>query len=316
MSGSPLLIAVVLTLAWFAAANLVCSIASAIGATFVSDRVAADPRRARRLLRLRLLPAAAASMVSVVLFLPAHLWLEPPNTAERLGIVPLVFATVGLLLFLWSGWRIAPMVWASRRFVVVPWPAAEAIQWVEVPMLRGIALAGVFRPRVVVGSVARRALTPDELDVAIAHEIAHRRAGDNLTRALIRCAPDMFGLTASARRIEGLWNAEAECLADARATRGNPRRGACLASALIKVARLARDTGEPGCAPAWSMFHQPRLLETRVRLLVGNHHVQVSVGGSLPSLALAVALAIGLAWTAGVPHSLHWMTELVISLVF
>ena len=92
MSAGALVIGVVLVLAWFATANLALSIASTIAAGLVSDRVTADARRARRLLVLRLLPAAGALIVSLLLFLPAHLWLEPPNPGERLGILPLTGA--------------------------------------------------------------------------------------------------------------------------------------------------------------------------------------------------------------------------------
>jgi beta-lactamase regulating signal transducer with metallopeptidase domain len=285
----------------------------------MSDRVTADARRAKRLLVLRLLPAAGALIVSLLLFLPAHLWLEPPNPGERLGMLPLTGAAIGLLLFIRSAWRVAAVVWSSSRLAALPSlqrRSGDHTQWIEMPVLRGIVLAGVFRPRVLVGAAARGALTDDELEVAVAHEVAHQRAGDNLSRALIRCAPDMFGLTPSGVRIERLWEAEAECLADARAAAGRPVRAASLASALVKVARLARDCSEPGFSQAWSTFHQPRLLETRIRLLVAEQRTPAATGRVLTWLTVAVVSAIGLAWSTGLPHELHQLTEMVISSAF
>ena len=89
---------------------------------------------------------------------------------------------------------------------------------------------------------------------------------DNLTRVALQGVPDFFGFSSSARRIERLWDAQAECLADARAVDGSPDRATHLASALVKVARL--EAPRVPSIVAWSTFHQAALLETRVRLLI------------------------------------------------
>ena len=306
--------ALVLAVAWYTATNLLLSVAASLAAARVSDDVSASARRARGLLALRLMPAAGAVVVSALIFLPAHLWLEPENASERLGIVPLMWAAVGVLLVVRSAWRVAQVVRASARLARVPFlEAADSAGagWVEMPLLDGIVLAGVIRPRVLVGAAARRVLSSAELDVAIAHEIAHRRAGDNLARALMQCVPDLFAMMPAGARVKRLWEAEAECLADARAAAGEPLRSASLASALVKVARLAGRAGEPACQPAWSTFHQARLLETRVRLLVADRALPADSSRALVWLGLIVVAAIGGAWTTGVPHALHGITEMV-----
>jgi beta-lactamase regulating signal transducer with metallopeptidase domain len=179
----------------------------------------------------------------------------------------------------------------------------------EIPLLPGIALAGVIRPRVLIGSSARDVLTAPELDVAVAHEIAHWHAGDNVARVLMACIPDVFSLTSSARRVERLWEGEAECLADARAVAGSPERATRLASALVKVARLVARPGDVAWSPGWSSFHHAALLETRVRLLIRRPPVPERVGGVALKAAAALAALVAAAWLGGVPYALHTVTE-------
>jgi beta-lactamase regulating signal transducer with metallopeptidase domain len=177
------------------------------------------------------------------------------------------------------------------------------------PLLKGIALAGVLRPRVVVGTEARAVLTGAELEVAIEHERAHLRARDNRTRALIWCTPDFLGFTSVGRRLERLWDAQAECLADARAVNGDRERASSLASALVKVARLRAPRA--ACA-TWSLFHQPALLETRVRLLVDRHPAEVATDRAAGRVVLLAAAAVAIAWLLEFPPALHHLTELAI----
>jgi Zn-dependent protease with chaperone function len=177
----------------------------------------------------------------------------------------------------------------------------------DVPLLRGIALAGIVRPRILIGSQARRLLSGDELEVALAHELAHKRTGDNFTRVLMHCAPDFLAATRTARRLETLWAGEAECLADAAAAGGNPARAAQLASALVKIGRLA--SAGQRWSPEWSGLHNPALLELRVRRLVAGTPVQPG-SSCWFRLAAAIGAAVVLgAWSLGLPAELHWLTE-------
>lgn len=314
-----ILSAALLGLAWFTAANAVGTLASLALARGTSDAVAADAWRARRLLAIRFLPLLLSLAVAGALFAPAHLQLEPPDASERFGLVIYTLAAAGLILLLRSCWRLARVARASFSLASCArrQSSPATAPWIEMPVLPGIALAGVLRPRVLIGSAAKQALTPAELEVAIAHERAHERAHDNLTRVLMLCAPDFFGFTAAARRIERLWEGEAECLADAKAVDGNPARATRLASAMVKVARLAG--GHPhACAPGWSPFHHAALLETRVRLLIGRDD-RIDPRHTLESgvryLALIIAAVLTGAWLAGVPHDLHRVTERLISVL-
>ena len=300
---------IILTFAWFAAVNAVISIATVIAARFFADDVGADPRRARRLALARLAPAAIATMAAVGIFLPAHLKLEPPRADEWLGPWTLTVGMCGIALVLRSAFRLAATSYRSSRLVRDTGRKIRKGRFcmTDVPLLPGIALAGILRPRILIGSPARRLLSGEELEVALAHEVEHQRTGDNFTRVLMRCAPDFLGGTGTARRLETLWAGEAECLADAAAVGDSPKRAAQLASALVKIGRLA--AGGPQWSPEWSALHHPALLELRVRRLVSG---TPSGPGSSRWFRLAAAIAAGAvaaAWSLGLPAELHFLTE-------
>jgi len=305
-----------LGLAWFAAINLVVSVVVWFVSRRCHDRLTADPWRARRLLALRLAPAFVSLAVVAVLFMPAHLWLEPAKADERIGFVPMILAVSGLALLLRAACRSAQAIRRTVRLAAVR-PHRElrrgGLRLLEVPGLCGVALAGIFRPRILIGTRARRVLTSAELDLAVAHEQAHRQAGDNLSRALMLCAPDFLGFFTEARRLERMWEAEAECVADAAAVNGNPLRATRLASALVKVARLA--SGERTWSPGWSTFHQGALLEVRVRLLVSSPRVPSASAGYVRAAATCGLAAVAAAWAAGVPQQMHWLTEAFIAIL-
>lgn len=313
-----------LGLAWFVIVNATAALAALALARAVADCPAVDTGRARRLLMLRFLPFGAAAVVTLAMFAPAHLWWEPAVADERFGVTLTALAAIGVLLAARSVWRMGVLAVAAARLAALtrtPTGDAASPQIVEVPLLGGIALVGVLRPRVLVGSSARAALTPAELAVAIAHERAHQQSRDNLTRVLMRITPDLFALTPTARRIERLWEAEAECLADARAVGGDPARARRLASALVKVARL-RGHGAADAQLGWSMFHQPALLAARVRLLVecadceagdSDRQHRAAVPGRLAPFVAVPLAAVAVAWFAGVPRALHQLTEALIA---
>src|SRR5687768_17234511 len=218
MTGAAVEITIgVLSLAWFAAVNAIVSLLAAIVSGRFDGRPQANAWRARRLLAVRLAPAASSLTLAAVLFLPAHAWLEPARADERIGFVPLGLAALGLGLLLSALWRAIGAMRAAARLAAIagaststPRDGGAPLQ--EVQGLRGITLAGIIRPRILIGSRARQVLTSAELDLAIAHEGAHLRARDNLWRVLVHCAPDCLGWSRQARRLERLWEGEAECL--------------------------------------------------------------------------------------------------------
>jgi Zn-dependent protease with chaperone function len=323
-----------LGLAWFAAVNAAASIVAwMLGAWMLGRFGTGRPRRvgATVALTVRLLPAVAASVFVLAVFMPAHWRFEPADTDESFGLVLGGLAAIGLWLVVGGARRACRAIVADRRFTGLARRAGqrgvggEQAGAFELAALPGISLAGIWRPHILVGSQARAALTPAELDVAISHEIAHRRSQDNLKRFLLFCAPDLFGWTRVARRLEEQWQAEAECDADAYAAMGDGQRAVVLASALVKVARLGcAGTLHPispsgtsawtGPWTMWSAFHVPTLLEMRVRRLVAGSAVPRAAAGRWAwyGAILVVGLPAGL-WLLNFSHTLHLVTEAMVT---
>ena len=310
-----LLSSVLLGLAWFAAVNAAASLVAWGLGRFLCRR--AEPPGAGVVLAVRLLPAAVSSVFVLAVFLPTHWRLEPAEADESLGFVLGALAAAGFCLTIRSAWRASQSGLAGHRFAVALRRAAQSAQGevLELGGLPGVSLAGIWRPRIVIGPDARMALTPEELDLAISHEVAHRRSRDNLKRFLMYAAPDMFGWTRVAQQLEDRWQAEAECEADADAVRGDGDRAAVLASALVKVARLATGTGLHPVSPVWtsSAFHVPTLLELRVRRLLDGTLPPVAarrLGWSSVMLSMSVAAVL---WLAGFSDTLHTFTEALVT---
>ncbi len=184
------------------------------------------------------------------------------------------------------------------------------------PGLTAVSLAGVFRTRILVGTAVRRVLSADELDVALAHERAHRGAFDNLKRFLMFCAPDVLGVSAASRELEARWRATAEWRADIEAVNGDGLRAVRLASALVKVSRLAARQGSFVTSPTWSSLHEAAQLEMRVRRLVRGDAPAVARsrhGAGLMLAALAGVCVLGVSATAA--PVVQQMTEALVRLL-
>ena len=83
-----------------------------------------------------------------------------------------------------------------------------------------------------------------------------------------------------------------------------------LASALVKVAKLTQRRVAVMQSPAWSAFHVPSLLETRVRRLVGGPlAAPASVGRLWRGAAIVAAAAAVAAGFSDFSYALHEVTE-------
>ena len=304
--------AVVLTLGWFAAVNAGASLLAWVLTGLTSSRPHAGPPR--RLIPMRLFPAGASMLFAGGMFLPSHLLFEPRDANETLGLLWYGLSLAGAFLLVRSALR-AGEVWRRGRQLRVEHRSDPELAGArQVEGFSGVSLAGVISPRILIGPDVVRELTPAELDVAIAHELAHRDAFDNLVRWAMLCAPDFFGHSARAQRLEDDWHEAAESLADASAVRGDPLRAVHLASALVKVARLAAQAPGARAIPAWSTLNDPPLLERRVQCLLSG--VLPPLAPRVPRLPVALTLVAGL--IGAVPaaaESIHRMTEQLVSLL-
>ena len=258
---------IVLSLAWFAGVNAIASALAALAAIAVRrvDTIA----RPRLLLAIRLFPSIASILFVGAMFVPSHWALEPRDTNEAFGVVLFCLAAAGALVVGRGIFRAISLSIVSRRFRSVKRrPATDFPGVHEVEDLPGVSLAGILKPQILIGPRVIAELSPSELDVAIAHEVAHRDAFDNISRWCMICAPDLLSGSPIANQLEQGWRAAAESRADARAIQGDTTRACHLASALIKVARLSAGWTGRLPVPSWSGLNDCALLEMRVRRLV------------------------------------------------
>jgi hypothetical protein len=265
------------------------------------------------------------------IFVPSQWRFEPRGIDESFGAGVYALAAAGALLLLRSAYRMVSVAlagWQLRACTALPRVAPQAAgdtavvgqplmgcRVYEVPGLMGVSLAGVIRPRILVGPAVRETLTAAELDAAVAHEVAHRAARDNMKRFVMLCAPDFFGQTAAARAIENQWRAAAEWQADAHAVRGDEARAVNLASALVKVARIAAVAPARLTSPAWSTLHEAPLLESRVRRLVDSTVPPAAVPRSAWLRVVLAGAAVVVAAGVAAGAEVHQFAETVAHLI-
>jgi beta-lactamase regulating signal transducer with metallopeptidase domain len=252
------------------------------------------------LLGLRLLPSAGATLLTLTIALPAFLRFEPWHGPETPGalIVMLAAVTVGLALL---GALRAVRAIASTRAVAVRWkalrrqqsPGGLTMDVVDVPSPI-VAVSGVWRPRLLIGRDVASHCTAEELALIIAHEEAHVRARDNFKHLLMLVSPDLLASLPAGRALEERWRAATEHAADEYATKGAPEHRVRLATALVKMARLALTTPpQPGVA---STLIGADGIEGRIRRLLDRPPGRPSMGylWIAPVLLLVcAAIAIG-----------------------
>jgi Zn-dependent protease with chaperone function len=305
---------VVLSLAWFTVVNAAASICAGAAAARVAPRAGAG-----WLLAIRLGPAVLSTVFVLAVFAPAHWRFEPRGAQDAFGLAVYALAAVGAWLLARALGRAATVAragWQLRAASVLAADGRGGPPVYEARGLGGVSLAGVLRPRIFVSPEARASLTRAELDAAVAHELAHHEALDNVKRFAMVCAPDFLAGTSAGRRVEEQWRAAAEWIADARAVSGDPSRALHLAAALVKVARLAAPGAAVTASPAWSTLHEGPLLERRVKRLVSSD----APSAGAPRRALPVAASLGAllaaaALGAAAAPRLHQLTEILAHLV-
>ena len=318
MSAQYLLRGAVIALAWLAVVNL-----AATGAIVIAAPRAARARRSRTSatpwLVLRLLPSAASLVFVGALFAPSYFWYEPRDPGEvvdatlaALAVASIAIVATGAARGILS-WRRARR-W-SRAWIRSARPIALAgtsIAAYEIPIDRPMmALAGVIRPRLLVTRGVVDALTAEELQASVAHEVGHWRAADNLKRLAMRAAPDLLFATRAASALESRWAAAAEHAADRRACRDFATRCA-LASALVKVAKLTPPP-TPLAEPISTLVDGADVA-SRVRMLLDDPDPRIT-GRSRWAACLA-ALATSALVVASYPpllRAVHDATEILVN---
>ncbi len=285
---------VVIGLAAFAATGLLATCL----VPFMAGRIVtgAAATRARRLAGLRLLPSVAALAGGALVTL-SFVFFEPRRPGEEIGTVFPAFAALGFALLATAVWRGAQVTRATRT-LVREWmvrPEPIALDGISIPAVAVdanfpiVAVAGVIRPRLIVARSVLASCSAEELRAVLAHEQGHIDRRDNLRRLLMTSAPDVISWLPASGRMFAAWREATEEAADDAASESGTEGRLRLASALIKVAKLA-----PGPAPTFiptSALYCGERLENRIRRLLepfGGHHETGATWRSRVTLGLSI----------------------------
>lgn len=270
--------------------------------------------RARRLAALRLLPSVAALAAGTLATL-SFVFFEPYRPGEEIGTVFPMFAVLGFALLATALWRGARLVGAThtllRQWMVRPEPVV--LDGITVPAVAVdarfpiVAVAGVIRPRLIIARSVLASCSPDELRAVLAHEQGHIDRRDNLRRLLIASAPDVISWMPASARMFAAWREATEEAADDAASHAGADARLRLASALIKVAKLA-----PGPAPAvipTSALYCGERLEGRIRRLLEPLGIQQEPAATWRS---RLTLILGICGSILVLEGVHTVIETAI----
>jgi hypothetical protein len=190
---------------------------------------------------VRVLPLAASILFTIAFVVPSFQLLEPRATDEGMGRLPIALGIAALLLIAVGSWRVITAQRHTSR-IVSRWlqgaepletgsPAVAFRSRCEAPPL---TLVGMRKPRVLISDSTLALLNPEELHIALQHELAHIRSFDNFKKLLFRFAP-FPGMA----ELEGAWSQAAELAADDAAVR-SMNDAVDLAAALVKLSRLVK----------------------------------------------------------------------------
>ncbi len=294
-----LLLCISLVLAVLLAINLALS--SLIGVSWhafsrQTSRLPASSR-SRLLFVLAVAPSIIGFVFVAAVLLPAYLIHEPRDADERIGPELAIAAIVSVIGIAAAAWRVFGSWWTTRRLIREWLRNGEriTIRGVSIPVYRVstafpvLAIVGATSPRMFVAACVLEHLGERELAAAVAHELGHIAARDNLRRMLIRISRDLLVFPIW-RSIERAWNETAETAADEFAARTGETTALDLASALIKIARVVPPGGSADLLPAgtYLVAEDSDLISRRVRRLVSiaGKGVPAPESSPLPALIL------------------------------
>lgn len=256
---------------------------------------------ASALFRLRLLPAALATLAAFGIVLPIFFAFESRATQESIPVTVVLLASLGAALCARGAWRAAG-AWRATRDVARDWRRrGRRLERFDTPLpvfaieetFPTVAVVGVARPALFIAERVLRECGDEEIRAMLHHECAHVTKRDNLKRFVIRACPDFVG-----GDLDRAWARAAEEAADAAVVARDPSFAVELAQALIHVARLAPAPQAPSLASA---FYRGGSIESRVRRLVQPAPAPASAAPGRHVL-VAAALAIAVSVVAAAPR--------------
>jgi Zn-dependent protease with chaperone function len=315
------LLMILVTLAAFAAASTAAAVCAALSWSRLEARLTrvSSVARARLLFLLRVGPVLAGGVASAITIL-GFVRHEPRTTLETPGTILLAAAAAGIVFAMAAVCRVVVRGRTTYRFlhtvertarrVTVPGISLRVLQVdTSFPL---VALAGIRQPRLLIARCVLEQVPDHELQVILKHELAHARRCDNLARLLLTGLPDALSLVQGRLGIDRAWHQAAEDAADDLASGDDLQTRLCLASALIRVARMA---GPQGAAIPLLAFHGGESVERRVRRLL--HTAEPRPDPSLPPAFMTLTLVSGALalWLGADPvllrmhHAIEWLVN-------
>ena len=299
---------------WFAVVNV-----AAAGAVAWITRRAARVESPSFWFALRMLPAIAAALFAIAVFVPSYARYEPLESSEGFNITLTLCASAALAMCLSAAVR-AVRAWSRS--------ASRVAMWMESAQPLGImcgampayvvdtdapvmALAGVLRPRLLVSRSLVDAFTHEELAASLAHEVGHCRSWDNFKRLVMCGAPDTLLFAPAGRFLEQRWASAAEHAADRMDGDDRASARCALASALVKVARLR--SLQPTAGEPISTFIGGGDIASRVKRLLDDAPAVDRCRNWWPAaLAAVAAVAVVAASYGPILREVHAATETLV----
>jgi beta-lactamase regulating signal transducer with metallopeptidase domain len=241
------------------------------------SRQCSSGRAADLLFALRIAPFVVSAGVTLVFAVPSFLLLEPRAIDEQMSGLSIGLGVSGIAVVLVGIWRATAALVKSWRAIARWSNQARVIESDPIrslsamPVLRisasapPLTVAGILRPSVWLSRAAAFALTKQELETALRHEMVHVRRWDNLRKLALQFVA-FPGMT----ELEIAWHEATEMMADDAAV-----SSACealdLAQAMIKLSRISL---RPSSALMTALVHNQteRLVARVLRLITWDEH--------------------------------------------
>ena len=288
-------------------------------------------RRVQVIFALRILPTIFAFVFVTAFLLPAYLLFEPHSSEEIVSFKLALFTLLSAVGVSIALYRVFGSWWVTRR-LVANWLRLSdkiSVENVSIPVycvrhpFPIIAVIGTFRPKMFVARQIFDSLSSEEFRAAIAHEYGHLSTYDNFKRTLLRICRDLL-LVSCGQNLDRAWAENSEAAADEFAAQtGGNSTAICLASALVKVARIVPQGTSPAMPVGAFLLESQKVdITWRVRRLLkltDNKEVFIKKAGLGLSfwlcLGIFLSIVLLLATNEGFLQIIHFAVEDIVAIL-
>jgi Zn-dependent protease with chaperone function len=230
---------------------------------------------------LPIVPHLAAALAACVI-VPLYIYTETEPFNERVGVLCVAGALLVAARYAYALARALRLAWRARSAREPK--IAASVAGVPVRLSTSehapLAVRGILWPEIIVSRslLLPTALSPEALEIALAHEQAHIRQFDNF-KLFVLSSLLLPGFP-SAAQIR--WRRAAEIAADNDAAAGSRTRAILLAETLLTIARSEQERALP--ALVLPLLAHEEELETRIHRLLGEETRSAACDGRFNQL--------------------------------